>query len=106
MSLRDTYRVRVTAIVSGWAHYYCPAGDKISHFVDDTAEVTWDLSTVRDFEYHEADYEGTFDNGDEDADDDCPGGCDIEDADGPDARAPYPRSSEDTPPDNDDGPPF
>ena len=88
MSKRDLYRVRVTAIITGWAEYNIPEGDKIRHFVDGSSEVEWDLSTVRDFEYHEAEFEYT--HGDE-GDEDCDTGCAIEDKDGPDARAPYPR---------------
>jgi hypothetical protein len=103
MSLRDTYRVRVTAIITGWAEYNIPEGDKIRHFVDGSSEVEWDLSTVRDFEYHEAEFEYTY------GDEDCDNECGIEDKDGPDARAPYPlvdAETEEAAPDNDDGPPF
>jgi len=101
MSRRDLYRVRFTAIVSGWATYNIPEGDKIRHFVDESPEVAWDLSTIRDLDAHEAEYEYTYDDGE-----DCDGGCGVEDADGPDARAPYPRKDDDTAPDNDDGFPF
>jgi hypothetical protein len=100
MSKRDQYRVHVTALVSGWATYNIPEGDKIRHFVDGSSEVEWDLSTVRDFEHHEAEYTHTFDS------EDCWGDCEIEDASSPDTRAPYPRTDDDTAPDNDDGFPF
>ena len=101
MSKRDLYRVRFTAIVSGWATYDIPEGDKIRHFVDGSSEVEWDLSTVRDLEAHEAEYDHTYDDGE-----DCSGGCEIEDAAGPDTCAPYPRADGGPPPDNDDGFPF
>ena len=101
MSRRDLYRVRFTAIVSGWATYNIPEGDKIRHFVDGSSEVDWDLSTIRDLEAHEAEYEYTYDDGE-----DCSGGCEVEDADGPDSRAPYPVTDAPTADDNDDGPPF
>jgi hypothetical protein len=103
MSKRDQYRVRVTALVSGWATYDIPEGDKIRHFVDGSSEVEWDLSTVRDFEYHEAEYEQTYDSND------CWGDCDVEDASNLETRAPYPlvdAETEEVAPDNDDGFPF
>jgi hypothetical protein len=100
MSKFDTYRVKFTAIITGWANYAIPEGEKIGHFVDEGADIEWDLSTVRDIEAHDHEYEGGYDDGD------CEDGCEVEDADGPDARAPYPQTDDDTAPDNDDGFPF
>jgi hypothetical protein len=87
MSKRDIYLVKYTAIITGWAEYNIPEGDKIKHFVDGSSEVEWDLSTVRDFEVHETEFLHTTDDGE----DDCDNGCAVEDKDGPDTRAPYPR---------------
>lgn len=112
MSKRDLYRVRVTAIISGWATYNIPEGDKIRHFVDGSADVAWDLSTVRDLEHHEAEYEYTYDTAEDDAlfdAADCGGDCEVEDASSPDTRAPYPlvdAETEEVAPDNDDRFPF
>jgi len=97
MSVYDCYRVKFTAVVTGWANYAIPEGDKIRHFVDDGADIEWDLSTVRDIEAHDHEFEGSYDNGE-----DCSDGCGVEDADGPDARAPYPRTDDDTAPEIED----
>jgi hypothetical protein len=100
MSTYDCYRVKFTAIITGWANYAIPEGDNIGHFVDSCASIEWDLSTVRDIEAHDHEFDGTYEDGD------CSDGCEVEDADGPNARAPYPRSDEATVPDNDDDCPF
>lgn len=75
MSKRDIYTVKYTAIVTGHATYSIPEGDKISHFVDGSAEVEWDVSTVRDLEAHEAEFSHSEDDG-EDTDCGWEAGCD------------------------------
>lgn len=99
MSKFDLYRVRFSAIVYGFANYAIPKGEKFRDYFDkDSADIEWDMSTLRDIESHEYYEEGDWD------DPDCSDGCSVEDADGPDARAPYPRTDDDTAPDNDDCP--
>jgi len=100
MKAVDVYRVKYTAIVTGWATFAIPHGEKVGHFVDGSETIDWDMSTIRDIEVHDDEFLYSED------DVDCSGGCEVEDADGPDSRAPYPVTDAPTEGDNDDGPPF
>lgn len=66
MSKRDIYTVKHTAIITGWATYSIPEGDKIRHFVDGSADIEWDFDSVRDIEMGDAEFSHTDDDGEDD----------------------------------------
>lgn len=66
MSKRDIYTVKHTAIITGWATYSIPEGDKIRHFVDGSADIEWDFDSVRDIEFGDAEFSHTEDDGEDD----------------------------------------
>jgi hypothetical protein len=76
MSNRDIYTVKYTALVSGWASYSIPEGDKIRHFVDGSSEIEWDFDSVRDIEMGDTEFSHTEDDGEYDGEEE------VEDNDG------------------------
>ena len=63
MSKRNVYTVNVTAIISGVATYSCPEGAKIWDHVDGSADIHWDLDSVDEIEFHNAELSHTEESG-------------------------------------------
>lgn len=59
MSRRNVYTVNVTAIISGVATYSCPEGAKVWDHVDGSSEIHWDLDSVDEIEFHNAELSHT-----------------------------------------------
>jgi hypothetical protein len=65
MSKRDVYVVHYTAVVSGVAYYSIPEEEKLKHFLDGSADIEWNLDSVRNIEMGDAEFSYTDDEGDE-----------------------------------------
>ena len=49
---REVYAVHYTAVIHGTAYYTIPEGEKLKHFVDGSADIEWNMSTIERVEAH------------------------------------------------------